>query len=74
LLAGTGKNWCPRLAAVSDGIGAAVGAPRLNGPVERSHVVWAGTIIFTAGMITLVTADLHRPERRVSGRRDTPEE
>jgi hypothetical protein len=30
--------------------------------------LFAGTIIFTAGMITLVTADPARPERRVSGR------
>jgi uncharacterized membrane protein YoaK (UPF0700 family) len=57
LAGGKGKNWFPRLAAViAMGVGAAIGA---------LCVVWAGgaaallagTVIFTAGTITLVTAD-----------------
>ena len=57
LAGGAGKNWFPRLAAViAMGIGAAIGAvcvERLGGAVA----LLAGTIIFSSGMITLVTAD-----------------
>ena len=57
LAGGTGRNWFPRLAAViAMGIGAAIGAlcvAWLGGAVA----LLAGTVIFTAGMITLVTAD-----------------
>ena len=57
LAGGTGKNWFPRLAAViAMGSGAAIGAlcaAWLGGAVA----LLAGTVIFTAGMITLVTAD-----------------
>jgi uncharacterized membrane protein YoaK (UPF0700 family) len=57
LAGGRGKNWFPRLAAViAMGIGAAIGAvcvERLGGAVA----LLAGTVIFTAGMVTLVAAD-----------------
>ena len=58
LAGGTGKNWFPRLAAViAMGIGAAVGALCVEW-AGGAVALLAGTIIFTAGMITLVTADL----------------
>ena len=54
---GTGKNWFPRLAAViAMGVGAAIGAVSVE-YVGGAVAVLAGTIIFTAGTITLVTAD-----------------
>ncbi len=58
LAGGTGKNWFPRLAAViAMGIGAAIGGLCVEW-AGGAVALLAGTIIFTAGMITLVTADL----------------
>jgi uncharacterized membrane protein YoaK (UPF0700 family) len=57
LAGGTDKNWFPRLAAVvAMGIGAAIGALCVEW-AGGAVALLAGTIIFTAGMITLVTAD-----------------
>lgn len=56
LAGGTGKNWFPRLAAIlAMGIGAAIGGAlvaHVGGPAG----LVAGAVIFTGGMITLVTA------------------
>jgi len=61
LAGGTGKNWFPRLAAlVAMGSGAAIGAAmvtHLSGPSG----LFAAAGIFTAGMVTLVTAHRRLP-------------
>lgn len=54
---GAGKNWFPRLAAIlAMGVGAAIGAFCVE-YVGGAMALVAGAGFFTAGMITLVTAD-----------------
>ena len=56
LAGGTGKNWFPRLAAIlAMGIGAAIGAA-VHLYFGGAAALLAGAIVFTAGMVTLVTA------------------
>jgi len=61
LAGGTGRRWFPRLAAiVAMGVGAAIGAAmvtHLSGPIG----LFAAAGIFTAGMVTLVTAHRRLP-------------
>ncbi len=57
LAGGRSNNWFPRLAAVlAMGIGAAIGALAV-GRMGGAAALLAAAVIFTAGMLTLVTAD-----------------